>query len=205
MVKVTVYVEGGGDGRKLRAECRRGFSSFFRKAGLGERMPQIVACGSRDRAYDRFCIAIAHQPDDFNVLLVDGEGPVAAAEPWRHLKQSDGWTCPTGAGKDSAHLMVQMMESWFLADRECLARYFGDGFRASALPAPERAIEEVTKEDLEKALRECARQSSKRRYAKGRDSFALLSRLDAAKVVDASPHARKLVEALKTALAGAAP
>ena len=165
-------------------------------------MPRVIACGGRDQAYDRFCTAIVQRPDHFNVLLVDSEGPVAAAEPWAHLKQRDGWDRPNSAWKDSAHLMVQMMESWFLADRDCLARYFGDGFRANALPAPERAIEEISKEDLEKALRECARRSSKGRYAKGRDSFALLGRLDAAKVVDASPHARRLVEVIAAKMEG---
>ena len=197
-MSVTVYVEGGGDGKTLKTECRRGFSAFFRKAGLGERMPKVIACGGRDRAYDKFCTAVANQTGVFNVLLVDSEGPVKAAGPWEHLKDRDEWNCPAGAGKDSAHLMVQMMESWFLADRECLASYFGDGFRASALPAPQQAIEEISKQDLERALQESARQSSKRRYAKGRDSFALLGQLDAAKVVDASPHARRLVEVIAT-------
>lgn len=203
-MKVTVYVEGGGDGRKLQAKCREGFSTFFRKAGLGKRMPAVIACGGRHQAYKDFCNAVSRQPGDFNVLLVDSEGPVAAVEPWEHLKERDKWNCPTGAGKDSAHLMVEMMESWFLADRECLIRYFGDGFRESALPAPQRAIEDIPKKDLEEALQEFARGSRKGKYAKGRDSFALLSRLDAAKVLVASPHARKLVEALKSVLAGAA-
>lgn len=204
-MKVTVYVEGGGDGRELKSKCRQGFSTFFRNARLGERLPRIVACGSRHQAYDKFCSAVARWPDDFNVLLVDSEGPVVATEPWGHLRQRDGWNRPAGAREDSAHLMVQMMESWFLADRDCLARYFGDGFRASALPAPQHAIEDISKEELERALQESPRRSHKRRYAKGRDSFALLGQLDAAKVLAASPHAHKLVEVVSGAMAGPAP
>ena len=203
-MNVKVYVEGGGDRRELRTKCRRGFSSFFRKAGFDGHLPRVVACGSRHQAYDRFCSAVAHQPGDFNVLLVDSEGPVQAA-PWEHLAQRDGWSRPSGASDESAHLMVQMMESWFLADRDCLARYFGNGFNANALPAPQKAIEDISKEDLERALGESPRQSSKRRYAKGRDSFALLGQIDAAKVIVASPHARRLVEALSGVLANPAP
>ena len=92
--------------------------------------------------------------------------------------------------------MVQMMESWFLADRDCLARYFGKGFNANALPPPQRAIEDVAKDDLERALRESPRRSRKRRYAKGRDSFALLGQLDAARVLAASRHAHLLVKTI---------
>jgi hypothetical protein len=54
-VKVTIYVEGGGDHNKhLEARCREGFRKFFEKAGLENRMPAVVACGGRSRAYDRF-------------------------------------------------------------------------------------------------------------------------------------------------------
>lgn len=200
-MKVTVYVEGGGDKRELKSKCRQGFSSFFSKAGLHGRLPKVVACGGRDQAYDRFCTAVAGQPSDFNVLLVDSEGPVVAVEPWVHLRQRDEWHRPPGATEDSAHLMVQEMESWFLADRDCLARYFGDGFRPSALPAPQRHIEDVSKDELERALQESPRRSGKGGYAKGRDSFTLLGLLDAKMVLAASPHAQRLVDAVSRAMA----
>ena len=51
-MKVKVYVEGGGDGKDLRTKCRRGFSSFFEKADLVGRMPQVIACGGRAKAFD---------------------------------------------------------------------------------------------------------------------------------------------------------
>ena len=192
--KVIIYAEGGGKQKPLRAACRQGFSRFFRKAGFAQRMPAVVACGSRRQAYDKFRTATAQRATDLVFLLVDSEGPVTAATPWAHLKQRDGWDRPTGATDRNAHLMVQVMESWFLADRDCLARYFGDGFRASALPAPERHVEDIAKAELERALRDSTRRSSKGRYAKGRHSFALLGELDATKVVNASPYARRLVE-----------
>ena len=197
LVKTTVYVEGGGNGRALRRACREGFSSFFRKAGLNERMPKVVACGSRRQAYNRFRAAISQRSPDFIVLLVDSEGPVQADTPWAHLREREGdrWERPAGATESSVHLMVQVMESWFLADRECLARHFGNGFNGNALPA-QRTIEDVAKADVERALRNSTKPSRKGRYNKGRDSFALLRLLDAAKVIEASPHARRLIEAI---------
>ena len=56
---VKVYVEGGGDGRELRARCRKGFSSFFETADLIGRMPRVIACGGRQSAYAKFLAALA--------------------------------------------------------------------------------------------------------------------------------------------------
>ena len=188
-----LYVEGGGNGRALRQALREGFRDFFKNAGL-KRLPRIVACGSRQHAYDNFRRAIDMPSGYFVALLVDSEGPVNATTAWAHLKERDRWERPASATEKTAHLMVQVMESWFLADRDCLARHFGNGFRASALPAPQRNVEDVAKEDVERALNESTRHSRKGRYAKGRDSFELLRQIDAAKVIEASPHARRLIE-----------
>ena len=196
-----VYVEGGGSGGPLRRALREGFRAFFEKAGL-KRFPRVVACGSRKDAYDDFCAAIERPSVDFAALLVDSEGPVNATTAWAHLKERDGWNRPDSATEQNVHLMVQVMESWFLADRDCLASHFGNGFRASALPAPQRDVEDVAKEDVGRALDESTRHSRKGRYSKGRDSFELLSQLDAAKVIEASPHARRLVETLADVMGG---
>ena len=192
-MRAKLYVEGGGVGRTLRQALREGFRAFFEKAGL-KHLPRVVACGSRQHAYDDFRVAVGQRSVDFVALLVDSEGPVSASTAWAHLREHDGWPRPASATKKNAHLMVQVMESWFLADRDCLARYFGNGFRPSALPAVQRDLEDVAKEEVERALDDSTRQSRKGRYSKGRDSFDLLSKLDAAKVIEASPYARRLVE-----------
>lgn len=194
-MRVKVYVEGGGDGRALRQALREGFRAFFKKAGL-ERLPRVVACGSRRHAYDDFSAALSQPAVDLAVLLVDSEGPVSATTRWAHLKERDGWDRPDSATEKNIHLMVQEMESWFLADRDCLARYFGNGFRESALPAVQRDIEDVAKEDVGRALNESTHRSRKGGYRKGRDSFEILRRIDATKVMEASPHARQLVKTL---------
>ena len=91
--------------------------------------------------------------------------------------------------------MVQMMESWFLADREALAAYYGQGFRAGALPSNTR-IEDVAKDDVIDGLEQATRNTSKGRYSKGRHSFDLLARLAPAKVTNASPYAKRLIDTL---------
>lgn len=144
---VKLYVEGGGDAAALRTACRQGFTTFITKAGLTSR-PRVVACGSRRDAYDSFCTAIAN--GEAAMLLVDSEVAVSDADqlfedkskwlPWSHLKQrqGDGWEKPEGGEDSDCHLMVQCMESWFLADRDTLKAFFGIGFKESQLPAATR-------------------------------------------------------------------
>ena len=195
-MKVKVYVEGGGDNRSLRAQCRQHFKKFFCKAGLKGRMPRIVACGGRVKAFEDFRNALKNAgTESFIILLVDSEDGVAAG-PWAHLKRRDNWHKPAAATDDNAHLMAQCMESWFLADKDKLAAFFGDGFNRGALPT-RLAVEDIPKQDVLNGLKAATRNCGKKgEYHKGRHSFKVLSCLDPEKVTAASPHARRLVETL---------
>ena len=199
-MSIKVYVEGGGDSNQLRRQCRDGFREFFDKAGLKGRMPKVIPCGSREKTYDRFCTAINDaEAGSFIVLLVDSEAAVTASDsPWEHLKKRDNWTQPSAAADDSAQLMVQCMEAWFVADRQSLGVYFGKDFNAAALPARDD-VEAIAKDDLERTLKQATRPCSKGKgtYRKGRHSFDLLGCLDPSKVMESSPHARRLVETLR--------
>ena len=203
-MRVKIYVEGGGDASALKRECRRGFTEFFRRAGLAGRMPRVVACGSRGDAFDDFRTAVRNSPgDQFIMLLVDSEEGVAASdEPWQHVSKRDGWTRPARAAEDSLCLMVQCMEAWFVADRDCLTAYYGQGFDLQRLPGrPE--VERIPKADLYEALDSATRNCTKGRYgrSKGRDSFSILATVDPSKVAVASPHARRLLQTLQEAVA----
>ena len=197
-MSIKVYVEGGGNVRELRSRCRKGFSSFFDKVNPAGRMPRVIACGGRQRAYDKFSAALRTASDQvFVVLLVDSEGPVAGGVgPWRHLQTRDNWDRPDGATDNNAHLMVQCMEAWFLADKDCLADFFGRRFNRNALPRnPD--IEQVAKTDVLDGLKSASRQCKpKGEYGKGRHSFEILAKVDSAKVVAISKHARRLIETL---------
>jgi hypothetical protein len=202
---VKLYVEGGGDTAALKAACREGFTTFITKSGLKNR-PRIVACGSRRDAFDSFCTAIANGEKAF--LLVDSEaaigaqhqqGPPNSWQPWAHLKarQGDGWDKPQNAGDTDCHLMVQVMESWFLGDRDALKAFFDPGFKINALPAIGNAIECIAKQQLYdalvKATNEC---KTKAAYGKSEHSFKLLALIDPFKVTQASPWAKRFVDEL---------
>ena len=195
---ITVYVEGGGSGRGLRAKCREAFHAYFAKSALGDRLPKIVAAGGRGTVYNKFRSAFSRAKlDELILLLVDSERPVAEGSgPWAHLSTHDSWDRPEGATDANAHLMVQCMEAWFLADKNALAVYFGSDFATNALP-PNPNIEQVPKADIEAGLRDATRATTKRSYNKGRDSFAILGELQPELVAQASPHAERLLRTLE--------
>lgn len=129
------------------------------------------------------------------MLLVDAESPVTASGPWRHLRASDNWDQPDGATDDQCHLMVQIMESWFLADAGTMESYYGQGFRRQALPQNPN-VEQVPKQHVLSGLDQATRQTPKGRYSKGKHAFDLLERIDPAKVRAASPYADRFISSI---------
>ena len=109
----------------------------------------------------------------------------------------DGWDKPDDATDDNAHLLVQCMEAWFLADRDHLEVFFGRGFNRDALPGNQN-IEEVAKADVLSGLRNATRRCQpKGEYGKGRHSFEILSEIDPSKVQAASPYSERLIDTLR--------
>ena len=200
-MSATIYIEGGGDSNQdLERLFRRSWTTFFKAAGLSGHLPRIVRGGGRDRTFDLFARAIKHpDPKRVPLLLVDSEDPVKAGySVWQHLQVRDGWDQTPGAGDDQAFMMVQAMETWFLADRDSLKRYFGAEFRENALKQWPK-LEDVSKETvlsvLERATANCATP-----YAKGKVSFELLAQVDPGLVEVACPHAKSLLDRLRTLL-----
>lgn len=205
--KLTVYVEGGGNGQDLRTRCREGFQRFIAAAGITNK-PRVVPCGTRRNAYDRYCTAI--QNNEAALLLVDSEAPVHEHhqpsreapdrwKPWAHLLQRDGWEKPAKSQDEDCHLMVQTMEHWFLADSEALSAVFKDGFNEDALPRT-RPVETISKDDLAKGLNNAIKSTAAEKYDKGRHSFGILGQIDANKVTAACPWAMRFINALKSTM-----
>ncbi|MCK5244231.1 MAG: DUF4276 family protein [Desulfobacterales bacterium] len=198
-MNVKIYVEGGGDQRKLKRECRRAFSKFFEKAEFKGKMPRVVACGSRNDSYADFCTAVkTSSTTELPLLLVDSEAPVQPQhqnKPWQHLKDEDGWDIPRNTMEEQAHLMVQCMETWFLANQTCLQTFFGQGFNDNALPHNPN-IESVDKTQLFEGLKNATRHTQKGEYGKASHSFKILEKLNLAAVTERSPWAKRLIDKL---------
>ncbi len=161
-------------------------------------MPKVVRGVSRKQTFDQFAADIVERrPDVTLLLLVDSEAPVSPDHSvWQHLQARDGWDRPIGAGDDGAFLMVQVMETWFLADRDTLRNYFGAQFAENALrqwPELEAVPKQTVLDALQRATARC-----QRRYAKGKVSFDLLAQVDPTRVEAACPHAKALLDRLKS-------
>jgi len=195
-VKVRIYVEGGGDAGSTKAACREGFRRFFQNLGSLEQNPTVIASGGRLKAFHNFCDALAGNTDEIIVLLVDAERPVTEGV-WTHLgTMPDDWQKPNTATDGQAHLMVQSMEAWFMADKEALAKYYGRGFRVKSLP-PRQDIEAIPKADLVPALKRASKDTTKGEYHKTAHGYALLAFIAPAKVRKKSPHAERFFHTLE--------
>lgn len=198
MVTAKIYIEGGGEGQLLDTLFRQGWRIFFQAAGLEGRMPRVVRGQGRKRTFDLFVTAVKNpRPGELPLLLVDSEAAVEeGCTQWQHLKGIDNWERPESASNDHAFLMVQLMESWFLADRDLLRGYFGPKLREGAL-REWPSLEGLPKNDVLEALNRATADCPKR-YAKGKVSFELLARLSPRLVEAACPNARRLLEYLRS-------
>jgi Domain of unknown function (DUF4276) len=200
MVKITIYVEGGGVTNTLKTKCRQGFSEFFKKLNA---RPKIIARGGRQNAYNSFCTAFKHlKNNEHCLLLVDSESPVKIdMSVWQHVffREVDKWGKPDNATEEHLHFMVECMEAWFMADKQALVTYYGKDFKQNALPR-NTSIEEISKSDLYDGLNKATKDTTKGIYSKGGHSFEILSKIDAKRVIENSPHTKRLHDTVLTLL-----
>lgn len=123
------------------------------------------------------------------MLLVDAEAPVLLT-PWAHLQQRDGWINPA-VPDNHCQLMVQLLEAWFLADKDALKAYYGQGFNPNPIPGnPD--VERIAKATVMTAMEIATRNTQKGGYRKIRDASRLLERIRPAVVRAKSPHCDRL-------------
>jgi hypothetical protein len=177
VTKARIFVEGGGESRELLIRCREGFKKLLENSGFATRLPRITACGSRNQAYDSFQTEHLAGKTSYVALLVDSEDAVIDPEkPWAHLKSRDGWDCPEGATNDQVFLMTTCMETWIVADREGLKRFFEKHkpcLRISGLPNVDN-LESKHRRTVQDALI-TATQDCANPYAKNKGSFEALA------------------------------
>lgn len=183
---------------------RRGWQTFFLKAGVGGQTLEIGVGGGQNETFALFSGQLARYDgeDDTEpnpLILVDSEEPVASEHTaWEHLqsRRRQRFQRPADADDRSAFLMVQAMETWFIADQPALQRFFGPSFderEFQDLPA----LETVPKDDALEKLRQ-ATYRCKPRYRKGRISYDLLGAIDPHRVAAVCPHAQELLDYLRS-------
>jgi hypothetical protein len=224
MKGIAIYVEGGGETAQQRAELRVGMDQLLgaeKQAARDKRLQwRVVFSGGRDSAFGAFENA-SRRPsgDQLCVLLVDSEGPIdnehevdpGAADVVEvlernararrdYLSRRDGWDFGV-IEPETIHLMVQCMETWFVADPESLSNYYGTGFRKTALPV-RKNLEEEPKVEVYKKLAKATRATKKGEYseanhAKVTHAKEILGRIDPNVIADRSSRFATFIEWLR--------
>lgn len=170
--EIRIYFEGD---KSLKA----GFDAFFgeiRERGRAKRC-RVLAIATGGKPEQDFGIAMRKHPAAWNVLLRDSEGPLQPNRP-ASLAGSIFW-------------MVEMMESWFHADKDALEHYYKSGFRKAALKANPN-VEEISKQDLIEGLKAATKDTAKGKYHKTKHAPALLQAIKPALVRKAAPNCERL-------------
>ena len=174
-------------GRHLRGPMQ---AFLIRSAYVIHQRPvalDVTPCGSGDDAIRRCARGSG------SVLLIDSEGTVST----QLVDRVNGRI----GHNNRAFFMVQLMEAWFLADRETLTGYFGGGFRVNSLPRnPD--VENIRGQDVLHGLHIATRECRKGVYNKTNHAAALLNQLNPEAVYSACPNFARLIDHLNDQRAG---
>ena len=176
---MNVYLEGGNH---LRVPMR----GFLRRA-VGDNINlDVRPCRDRGRAIRLF----SQTQSSDSLLLIDSDGADLNS-----LRQDVLTRTNSLNARERSFFMVQLMEAWFLADRECLASYYGASFRAGRLPGNQP--EAVAKNDAMDRLRQATQDTPKGAYHKTDHSPDLLHMLNPSAVYNACPNFALLIDHLR--------
>ena len=192
MDEIRIYFEGA-------PALKPGFAKFFEELRACARAKGIpfrpVAGGGR--VVQDFGIAIRRHRSAWNILLKDSEGPLAPDASITLCRQQHWDT----SHADSIFWMVEMMESWFHADKEMLGKFYRD-LKVNALK-PNPNVEEISKRDLELGLKAATKDTTKGTYHKTAHAPKLLEMIRPEKVRAAAPNCDRFFRTVSEGLIGA--
>lgn len=183
-MEIKLYVEGGGRGTNKNAtiKLQQGFDSLLKELKELARAKKIsfkvIPSGSTDETYEEFIFSIKHSSQSFNLLLVDSDKPLEDKDtPKIFLQREKKWDLKK-VEENQCHLMVQIMESWFLADSETLKSFYGQKFNSNAIPKT-KDIEKILKDSVESSLDSATKNTQKGIYSENKlkHSSELLAKL----------------------------
>lgn len=191
--EIRIYYEGD-------VLLKSGFDAFFRElrrlASEKGCDLRLIAAGSGSAARRDFGKALRTHRGAWNILLIDSEGPLGK-NPSASLCQAEGWK---KTHSDSIFWMVEMMEAWFHADKDALARFYGPSFKKAALKA-NSDVEQIPKKDLERGLHRATKNCLNGGYYANKATHGRLALINPALVRKSASNCRRLFEAIMARLA----
>ena len=175
---------------------QQGFDAFFRELKEAARENKIsfkiIPSANTQSTYDEFILSVENSPNSFNVLLVDSDEAIGEDESAQSFlqKKYKKWKLQK-IEENQCHLMVQLMESWFFADKDKLAEFYGQNFNRNAL-SNNTNVEKIPKANIESGLANATRNTQKGEYHKTRHGAKLLELINPNKVRESAPHCERL-------------
>ncbi len=204
MKEIKLYVEGGGKGSQKVAtiKIQQGFDAFFKelkeKARENKVSFKVIPSSNTQSTYNEFMLSVESSPQSFNVLLVDSDETVNE-EPRAFLqKKFKKWKLQN-IKDEQCHLMIQIMESWFYADKDKLAEFYGKDFNLKAL-AKNVNIEEIIKAAVESGLANATKNTQKGKYHKIQHGAKILEIINPNKVRESAPNCERLFRMIREKL-----
>ena len=210
MVKeIRIYIEGDTKqkGKNTDITLRQGFNYFFRTLIDVAKNKNItirpITYGSKYETFKKFLDGVNEYQDSFVLFLLDSDAEISETETPRSFlkKQNPTWHLQH-ADEEQCHLMVQVMESWFFADKDKLAEFYGQGFNLNALAANPN-IEKIAKTDVETGLANATKKTQKGEYHKTGHGAKLLELIDPQKVRASAPNCDRFFRTILDQLAKA--
>lgn len=204
MVKeIRIYIEGDTSqkGKNTDITLRQGFNYFFRELIDEAKNKSItlrpITYGSKFETFKKFLDGKREYQDSFVLFLLDSDAPIEENDTPKSFlqKQNPTWHLQE-AEENQCHLMVQLMESWFFADKDRLAEYYGQRFNRDSL-ARNTNVEKIPKATVESSLANATRNTQKGEYHKTRHGAKLLEIINPQKVREAAPHCERLFVTIK--------
>lgn len=170
---VRVYIEGGAEGKTADSDFRRGWKKFLTDLhetarANGYHSLEVVRGKGRGNTFHRFKTHNKECPSDLCVLLADSETEVPAGTcVWDVVAQREGdkWQRPGWASVRHLYLMAVFVETWLLTDPEALQAFFKKNFNVKPLPTTN--LEERSKDDVERALKQATEKCKNGPYRHG--------------------------------------
>ena len=186
--EIRIYFEGN---KKLREGFNKLIRSKIEQTSHSCVRFNLIAGGSKEETIKDFKKAVSSHKNASIIMLIDSDRAYDSGL-LMNIRSQIG----ANVQDEQIHFMVQVMESWFLADRDALKQYYKQNFQESRLPQnPD--VEQIPKSDVITGLENATRDTQKGKYHKTKHAPQLLSKLNADKVCSVAPSCKRLFDSLQ--------